>query len=70
MDLQRKLETSRARALMDYPFFGSLLCPMRLEESDKVPTLGTDGVKIFYSFTLLEEATDHTSHGILLAITQ
>ena len=44
MDLQRKLETARARALMDYPFFGSLLCPMTLEESDKVPTLGTDGV--------------------------
>ena len=54
MDLQRKLETARARALMDYPFFGSLLCPMTLEESDKVPTLGTDGVKIFYNAEYLE----------------
>ena len=66
MDLQRKLETSRARALMDYPFFGSLLCPMRLEESDKVPTLGTDGVKIFYNAEYLEDLDVDLITGCLI----
>ena len=47
MDVKRKIEASRARALMDYPFFGTILCPLPLKESKDITTLATDGKSIF-----------------------
>jgi predicted metal-dependent peptidase len=66
MDVKRKIEASRARALMDYPFFGTILCPLPLKESKKIPTLATDGKSIFYNEEYLEKLEPDEVMGCLL----
>ena len=66
MDVKRKIEASRARALMDYPFFGTILCPLPLKESKDVATLATDGKSIFYNEEYLEKLEPDEVMGCLL----
>jgi|TARA_R110002012_G_scaffold85805_1_gene213806 predicted metal-dependent peptidase len=66
MDVKRKIEASRARALMDYPFFGTILCPLPLKESKDITTLATDGKSIFYNEEYLEDLEPDVVMGCLL----
>ena len=49
MQLDRKIEAARAHALLDHPFFGTLLCPMEMKPRNEIETFATNGVSIFYN---------------------
>jgi predicted metal-dependent peptidase len=66
MQLERKLEASRSHALLDHPFFGTLLCPMQMEQRDGLGTFGTDGRNIFYDKKHAENLSVEIITGILL----
>ena len=67
MELERKIEVAKAHALLDQPFFGSLMCPMSIEEGDeKVSTFGTDGRKIYYNREYAESLSTAITMGVLL----
>jgi len=57
MQLEKKLEVCRGQSLMDYTFFGTLLCRLPLKERNDIPTMATDGKFIYYN----SEWTDNLS---------
>lgn len=38
MDIKKRIENAKVKLLLDYPFFGSILCKHPVEETDAVPT--------------------------------
>ncbi len=66
MQLERKLEASRSHALLDHPFFGTLLCPMKMKPHNEIDTFATDGVSIFYNEEYADSLSTELVTGILL----
>ena len=57
MQLERKLQTARSHALLDHPFFGTLLCPMEMKVNNDIETFATNGVSIYYNEEYAESLT-------------
>ena len=66
MQLDRKLQTARAHALLDHPFFGTLLCPMEMKPRNDIETFATNGFSIFYNEEYAEKLTTEETMGVLL----
>ena len=66
MQLDRKLQAARAHALLDHPFFGTLLCPMGMKARKDVETLSTNGISIFYNEEYVDGLTTEETKGVLL----
>ena len=49
------LEVARSRLLLKQPFFGTLALFLQLEEDTGVPTMATDGRRIYYNPAFVEE---------------
>ena len=49
MDEMQRMKRARTMLLMHYPFFGYLAAKLKLVESDKYPTMATDGRHIFFN---------------------
>lgn len=54
MNAREKLEKARVQLLIDNPFFATPLLPITLEEDNSEPTLATDGIKLFYNTSFVE----------------
>lgn len=52
-----ELTRARGRLFIYYPFFGSILMKLHLVEADWIPTMATDGVKIFYNPAFVKKLT-------------
>jgi len=50
-----KFDRCCTKLLIRYPFWGSLVLSMTVVESDKIPTMATDGINIYYNPTYLLE---------------
>ena len=49
MTPREKMSKARTQLLLSQPFFGTLALRLRLEETDQLPTVGVDGVTLFYN---------------------
>ncbi len=49
MDAKMKMDRCVTRLLRFYPFWGSLVLSMEMQETQSTPTLATDGVRMFYN---------------------
>lgn len=65
MDAQLKISRAVTRAAFSHPFFGSCLLNLRVEESDKVPTMATDGIHVFWNRDFVDELTEDETLGVL-----
>jgi len=66
MQLERKLETARSHALMDHPFFGTLLCPMDMKPKNDIETFATNGISIYYNEEYADSLATELVMGVLL----
>jgi len=66
MQLERKIQTARAHALLDHPFFGTLLCPMQMKPRNEIETFATNGVSIFYNEEYADSLSTELVTGVLL----
>lgn len=55
MDEMQRMKRARTMLLLHYPFFGYLAAKLKIVESDRYPTMATDGRHVFFnpSFTKL-----------------
>lgn len=51
---KEKVQKARGSLFLNYPFFGSILLKLHLEECDWIPTLATNGVTIYYNAKFVE----------------
>lgn len=65
-DAHRHLVTQRVQLLKDRPFFGNLLLHLFLEEDLGTPTMGTDGVGLYYNPTYVRLLGSRQLQAILL----
>ena len=66
MQVEKKLEVSKAQCLMDEPFFATLLIRMPLKERNDIPTFATDGWFIYYNREFVETLSLDDTKFILL----
>lgn len=66
MQVEKKLEVSKAQCLMDQPFFATLLIRMPLKERNDIPTFATDGWFIYYNREFVETLSLDDTKFILL----
>ena len=55
MDAQMKVDRCITRLLRMYPFWGSLTLGFEIQPSKVIPTMATDGVRLFYNPTYVEQ---------------
>lgn len=56
---EARIVRAKTILLIGQPFYGSLICNLALvEDNDMVPTMGTDGVTIFWNRNFVNECTD------------
>lgn len=60
-----KVTKSRAKLVLSYPFFGSLILRMDLIETKAVPTFGTDGRSIYYNADFADKLSVEEITGVL-----
>ena len=65
MITQLKVSRAVTRAAIQRPFFGSCLLNLRVEMSDKVPTMATDGVHIYYNEEFVDSLSEDETLGVL-----
>jgi len=66
MQLERKIQAARSHALLDHPFFGTLLCPMQMKPRNEIETFATNGVSIFYNEGYADSLSTELVTGVLL----
>lgn len=63
---EKKLGATRAKLLLKNPFFGVLLSMTDFIREDSLPTLATDGTKIYYNPTFVARLNDAEVYGVCL----
>ena len=66
MDLDRKIGTARTHALVDQPFFGTLLCRMPMIVKEDIETMGTDGTTLYYKPSYVETLSVRELLGVFI----
>jgi predicted metal-dependent peptidase len=66
MDLNRKIGIARTHALVDQPFFGTLLCRMPMIVKEDIPTMGTDGNNLYYNPSYVETLSVRVLLGVFV----
>lgn len=61
-----RMGNSRARLLLQQPFYGVLLSMVDFIPETAIPTMATDGVKVFYNPQYVDELTDDEIFGVIL----
>jgi predicted metal-dependent peptidase len=60
-----RIQKARTTLLLDHPFFGTLLFRLKSQESNRIPTMATDGVSLFYNPDFVDILTSATLAGVL-----
>jgi predicted metal-dependent peptidase len=60
-----KVTKGRIKLLFDQPFFGGLVIPMEMIETDKIDTMATDGRSIMYSPKFVDTISKEEILGVL-----
>jgi predicted metal-dependent peptidase len=63
---EERMSNSRARLLLQQPFYGVLLSMIDFIPEGAIPTMATDGSKIFYNPDFVMGLTDDEVYGVLL----
>jgi predicted metal-dependent peptidase len=63
---KERIGNSRARLLLQQPFYGVLLSMIDFIPESSLPTMATDGVKVFYNPNFVMQLTDDEVYGTLL----
>ena len=64
---QERMGNSRARLLLQQPFYGVLLSMVDFIPETAIPTMATDGTKVFYNPNwTMNELTDDETFGVIL----
>jgi predicted metal-dependent peptidase len=63
---QERMGNSRARLLLQQPFYGVLLSMTDFIPETSIETMATDGTKVYYSPVFVMELTDDEVYGVLL----
>ena len=63
---KERMGNSRARLLLRQPFYGVLLSMIDFIPEASIPTMATDGAKVYYSPEFVMELTDDEVYGVLL----
>lgn len=63
---KERMGNSRARLLLQQPFYGVLLSMIDFIPETAIPTMATDGAKVYYSPEWVMELTDDEVFGVLL----
>jgi len=63
---KERIGNSRARLLLQQPFYGVMLSMMDFVPEASVPTMATDGTKVYYGPEFVMELTDDEVYGVLL----
>ncbi len=66
MDINRKIEVAKGRAVMDQPFFAHLMLGMDIKERNDIPTFATDGRCIYYNKEFADSITVDEIEFVLL----
>jgi predicted metal-dependent peptidase len=61
-----RMGASKARLLLQQPFYGVLLSMTDFIQEDSIPTMATDGTKVFYNPAFTMEIADDEVFGVLL----
>lgn len=61
-----RVGTSRARLLLQQPFYGVLLSMVDFIPEAAMPTMATDGAKVYYNPMFVDELTDDEIFGVIL----
>jgi predicted metal-dependent peptidase len=61
-----RMGNSRARLLLQQPFYGVLLSMVDFLPEVAIPTMATDGVKVYYNPEFVMELTDDEVFGVIL----
>jgi predicted metal-dependent peptidase len=64
---RERMGNSRARLLLQQPFYGVLLSMVDFIPESSIPTMATDGVKVYYNpIYVMDELTDDETFGVIL----
>ncbi len=64
---RERMGNSRARLLLQQPFYGVLLSMVDFIPEAAIPTMATDGTKVFYNpVYVMDELTDDETFGVIL----
>ncbi|KKL89069.1 hypothetical protein LCGC14_1918360, partial [marine sediment metagenome] len=55
MDAQMKVDRCITRLLRQYPFWGSLTLGFEIQPSNSIPTMATDGIRLFFNPDYVEQ---------------
>lgn len=65
-----RIETALAKVIINKPFYGSILCSLKMTEAKPeempMPTMGTDGRKLFYANEFVDKITDEELVAVLV----
>lgn len=61
-----QIDKTRAKLLLKQPFYGVLLSMADITRTTEVPTMATDGVKIFYNPEFVAKLSDAECNGVML----
>jgi len=65
-EAEQKLSAARAKLLLKNPFFGVLLSMTDFVREDIIPTMATDGFRIFFNPEFVVKLNDAEIHGVCL----
>lgn len=63
---KERIGNSRARLLLQQPFYGVMLSMMDFIPEGALPTMATDGAKVYYNPIFVMELTEDEVYGVLL----
>jgi predicted metal-dependent peptidase len=63
---KERIGNSRARLLLQQPFYGVMLSMMDFISESSIPTMATDGAKVFYNAEFVMGLTEDEVYGVLL----
>lgn len=63
---ENRLGRARAKLLLQQPFYGVLLSMTNFHNEPAIPTMATDGVKVYYNPKFAETLNDKELQGVLL----
>lgn len=65
LTVEEKLSRARTQLLLNQPFFGTLCLRLKLEAVSNFPTMATDGRRLVYSPTFVDQLTSAELEGVL-----
>lgn len=65
-DIENRISNLKTQLLFAFPFFGVFLCNTNIVREDNIPTMATDGIRIYYNKSFIDQLSDEELKGILI----